>query len=189
MNIESITSKYIVYDSIQMHTSLSKIEPVTDCMVQLNMLEGITSGLLTLHNLNIIHGNLSPSNILIDNQNEIYISDYCLNDLRDFRLLQKNHFAYLSPEQLTDKEITKYSDVWSLGCLLYYLIQSKDLFSGKNTEEIQDDILTIDNQQFHGLDIYNSILRGCLHYDPQTRIKLREIIEMIHSIYYILLLL
>lgn len=165
-----------------MSTSLSRTEPISDCMLQLNILESITIGLRTLHDLNIIHGNLSPSNILMDSQNEVYISDYCLNDIRNFRLLPKNHFAYLSPEQLIDKEVTKYSDVWSLGCLLYYLIQSQDLFTGKNKEEIQDNILTIDIQQFHGLDIYNSIIRGCLHYNPQTRIKLKEIIEMIHSI-------
>lgn len=93
--------------------------------------KSISSTLAGIHEYSLIHGNIKPNNILVDiKTNEIYVSDCFENDIRNYNILPVEQQVYLSPEQLYNKEITKYSDYWSFSCLLFYLInEGEDLFN------------------------------------------------------------
>ena len=89
----------------------------------------LLSGLRTLHKNGIIHCNLKPSNIVIDEYGNVKICDFkkCLKlSKMTSDLIQKNKCAmtpcYTAPE-LFRKE-GKYSfksDLWALGCILFEL--------------------------------------------------------------------
>jgi serine/threonine protein kinase len=54
------------------------------------------------------------------------------------------HINYSAPELILEKQLFSHKvDVWSLGCILYYMITKKDPFDGKDPNEIKFNILNI----------------------------------------------
>ena len=89
-----------------------------------------------LHSKNIIHCDLKPSNILIDENDEIKIIDY---DISKFKLEKNNQYIsihYCSLEQINNQEITELTDIYSLGIIFYVLILGKFPFDGTKKEII-----------------------------------------------------
>lgn len=69
-----------------------------------------------------IHSRIKPNNILISDSYEYILSDY--SDSM-FNGIESNHicdYFYQSPESLCNKSISNKSDMYSIGCILYYLI-------------------------------------------------------------------
>ena len=65
----------------------------------------------------------------------------------NFKKLLKNdtfcgHINYCPPELLDDDKscFSEKTDIWGLGCTLYYLHRKKDPFEGSNVEEIKMNI-------------------------------------------------
>jgi serine/threonine protein kinase len=86
----------------------------------------ITFGLYTLHNNNIIHNDIKPSNILINNEGGINICDFgsmCYKGEKSSSFTR--HYA--PPEFLLDKNIIRdeKSDMWSLGVIILELLCKK----------------------------------------------------------------
>ncbi|KAG9041371.1 hypothetical protein FS837_012363 [Tulasnella sp. UAMH 9824] len=79
----------------------------------------IARGLVYLHNLDIMHGSLKPSNILINDKGEAVLSDFSLAKPATVGAKntqvnpQVNVFRYQSPEVISDEPISKASDVYS----------------------------------------------------------------------------
>ena len=93
---------------------------------------GIMDGIQHIHKAGIIHRDLKPSNILIFIRKEQIIpliSDFGLavrskaNDPLESNVLGGT-LKYCSLEQLKGSELTKGSDLWSLGILLYKIFTS-----------------------------------------------------------------
>ena len=89
----------------------------------LNFAAEIAAGLNFLHDQNILHRDLKPSNILLDFSRNIYISDFGLARLVS-NTTQAVHTGrgtppYAPPEQLATKAMTRQSDIFSFGVLLF----------------------------------------------------------------------
>ncbi len=106
----------------------------------------ICDGLNALHEQNIVHGELKPSNVLIqvDNNNDftVKLTDALINKIINennqevsFITLSKDKFNnpyYTSPEVFQGKTVTKSSDIYSLGCVMYELVTSRPPYSEQN---------------------------------------------------------
>jgi len=74
----------------------------------------------------IIHRDLKPSNILIDNHERVILIDlgtarmFKPKQLQDTRQIGTLGFA--APEQLADEQTDPRTDLYSLGCILFYLL-------------------------------------------------------------------
>lgn len=82
---------------------------------------GIALGLKFLHDKGIIHGNLKPSNILLDDQLQPKLVDY------GFKRDDANS-QYFPPEFFLHEEYTLASDIYSFGMILCYLYVQESPF-------------------------------------------------------------
>jgi len=54
------------------------------------------------------------------------------------------HINYSAPELILETPyFSSKVDIWSLGCLLYYIISKKDPFEGSSPQEIKQNILQL----------------------------------------------
>lgn len=78
----------------------------------------IFQALIYAHRQGVIHGNLKPSNILFDSQDNAYLSDFMVNSL-----VKENPDSvfsiYSSPEQIYAQSMDERADVFSFGMLLF----------------------------------------------------------------------
>lgn len=129
-----------------------------------------------IYNLNLIsltNGNLKPSNILFDENDDMYITDYFINSIRNLDNLKLDNYRYLSPEILNQNEITSSTDVWSFGCILYYIYNKSDYFNGDNKEII---INNITSHQYKKKSIkYSLLIKKCLEINSSKRPSIKEI--------------
>lgn len=98
-----------------------------------------------------------------------------------------NEIQYLSPEIILNEEISEKSDLWSIGCLIYYLLSGKKIFEGETTNEIKLKILRSEYKEldceFH--EILNPLIRKLLKIKPKERMCIKELKEEIDSIFYL----
>ena len=101
-----------------------------------NIIKQSAEGLAHAHECDLIHRDIKPGNILVTPDGVAKLSDlglaYYLNDASDPRAGKIVGTAdYLSPEQIrTPTHITSTSDIYSLGCTLYYAVTGKVPFPG-----------------------------------------------------------
>jgi tRNA A-37 threonylcarbamoyl transferase component Bud32 len=96
--------------------------------------------------LNIVHRDVSPSNVLISYDGAVKVSDFGIAKWT-FQRTQtqegalKGKFAYMSPEQCRGQAIDQRSDVFALGTLLYELTTGEPPFRAATDFEILTQII------------------------------------------------
>lgn len=114
----------------------------------------ICNGIASLHNLGFINGNIKPSNILFNSFDELKISDFYYTTNLKINL-NDNNIHYLSPEILSDNEISFESDIWSIGCIIYLLLYNIPPFFGNTLFDIQTQIMNYDCKYENKIGIYS----------------------------------
>ncbi len=85
--------------------------------------------------LNLIHRDVSPQNIIVSYEGDVKIVDFGIakaaSKTSDTRTgVLKGKIAYMSPEQAWGRLIDRRSDIFSLGIVLYELLTGEMLFKG-----------------------------------------------------------
>lgn len=111
------------------------LNEVIDIMTQL------TDGLAHAHEAYIIHRDIKPQNIMIEDNGLVKITDFGIAmALNSTQLTQTNSVMgsvhYLPPEQANGKGSTVKSDIYSLGILMYELLTGSVPFKGDTAVEI-----------------------------------------------------
>jgi eukaryotic-like serine/threonine-protein kinase len=101
----------------------------------------LAKGLDALHARAILHRDVKPSNVLLDDDGTAALADFGLargadstQVTRDGQLLGTPH--YLAPELIEGEVATPSSDVYALGCLLYECATGAPPFGGRDAAEI-----------------------------------------------------
>jgi eukaryotic-like serine/threonine-protein kinase len=100
----------------------------------------VASGLARAHERGVIHRDIKPQNILIDDHGRSKLTDFGVARALGATTPSTQTGSYLgtasysSPEQLRGEEITPRSDVYSLGCTLYQAVVGEPPFSGGSLE-------------------------------------------------------
>lgn len=115
-------------DYIRMNSPLSLHEII-------HIMDQILSAVALAHKHNVIHRDLKPQNILMDKRGNVKIADFGIAvALNQSSVTQTNSIMgsvhYMSPEQTRGGLVTKQSDIYSLGIILYELITGHVPFNG-----------------------------------------------------------
>jgi serine/threonine protein kinase/DNA-binding LacI/PurR family transcriptional regulator len=116
--------------------------PIADA---LHLFEQIAKGLGYAHSKGIIHRDIKPANILLDENNNAYLTDFGLAKVidSDEHLTRGDSvvgtLAYMSPEQLQGERIDHRSDLYGLGVVLYHMLCGRVPFRG----ETQNDMVAV----------------------------------------------
>ena len=109
------------------------------------MLEQIAAALEVAHKNNIVHQDIKPANILLDDQENAYLSDFGIaKDLSSaINLAETDNEntvhgspAYVAPEQITRGDVTSKADIYSLGLLMFEALVGEHPFPGSSLMEL-----------------------------------------------------
>lgn len=135
-----------------------------------------------LHEHNIVYGILSPETIMIQSKRILfpYIYYYILN--KSFYNLDNYYIImYSSPNRLKNGEYKKSDDVWSLGCILYYLYSNKQPFYNENLTSVISNILSCNYKSLKNKakvpEVIKTIVSLCLIENMDKRIEIGKIIS------------
>ena len=145
-------------------------------------------GLKTLHQNDIIHCNLKPSNIIIDEFGNVKICDFkkALNaNKMTIQDIKRNKTAmtpcYTAPELFSENGIYSFkTDLWALGCIMYEMAIGQVPFFEERVNKlimkiINDDV-NFNKKQFNQYSIeFMDVLRKLLEKDPDKRPSWGEI--------------
>ena len=101
----------------------------------------ICRALKSAHNAGIIHRDLKPSNLLITPEGVVKLTDFGVAQVFAASKVTMTGGVigtaeYMSPEQAQGKRVTKQSDVYSLGAVMYVMLTGRPPFTGKSTLDI-----------------------------------------------------
>ncbi|MGL5346637.1 MAG: serine/threonine-protein kinase [Peptostreptococcaceae bacterium] len=104
----------------------------------INMATQILKSLESAYSFGLYHGDLKPSNILVDEQYNVKVCDFGVTKANNgINLRVCNEIRYLSPHQLCINYTDSESDFFSLGLILFEAIFKKLPFGeSKNEEEM-----------------------------------------------------
>ena len=102
---------------------------------RLALIEALCDGLAYAHARNVIHRDVKPANLVIDDDGELRILDFGIarsvasTDLTQLGMVMGTP-RYMSPEQLDNPQVDHRSDIFSVGCVLYELLCYEPAFPG-----------------------------------------------------------
>jgi serine/threonine protein kinase len=96
----------------------------------------VGEGLDALHAEGLIHRDVKPGNILLDDAGKAYITDFGLMKDREASVLTRPGQAlgsmdYMAPEQIRGEEVNAQSDVYALGCVMIECLSGKPPFADR----------------------------------------------------------
>ncbi|KAI0358692.1 Pkinase-domain-containing protein, partial [Trametes cingulata] len=84
----------------------------------------------------ILHRDLKPDNVFLDENNTVKLGDFGLSKALAYASFANTYVGtpyYMSPELMQEKAYDSKSDIWSLGCLIYELCALKPPFHEAKT--------------------------------------------------------
>lgn len=149
----------------------------------------LVSALAHAHEHGILHRDIKPQNIILTTDKQVKVLDFGLAKViqekqggnADEALSQMSlegavmgTVAYMSPEQLRAERLDFRSDIFSLGLVLYAMLEGKNPFLKKSNAETISAILTNKPKslphQFNGASSeFDRVIRKCLEKEKERR--------------------
>ena len=129
------------------------------------------------HKRGVVHRDIKPSNIMLNNTDEVRITDFGIAQIKSEQTASKGIIgspSYMSPEQVKEGPVEDKSDIFSLGCVFYELLTGEKAFSGDNYFSIlykitNEDPVSVREMRPEVPPILSEIARKALAKEPNQR--------------------
>jgi hypothetical protein len=146
------------------------------------LLERVARAVHYSHQAQVLHRDLKPQNILLDEQGAPYVSDFGLAKILEPGLEVTTRGAvmgtlpYMAPEQVQGHHhrIGNGTDIWALGVILYEVLTGRRPFAGEERSEVTSKILSEHPAPLRSLrpDLeqgLEAVVGRCLQKEPAAR--------------------
>jgi len=105
------------------------------------LLDQLASALALAHREGIVHRDIHPRNILLDEDRNAYLADFGIARnvflRRSIAPAEETQASpeYWSPEQIRGELVSSRTDIYSLGCVIYELISGEPIFADATTPD------------------------------------------------------
>ena len=138
-------SHAISMEYFQSHTLSAELKDrkpmATDRVIKIT--NDICAGMESAHSASVIHRDLKPNNIMINDADQLKIVDFGIaaaSQSSDTKLTKTGLLVgtptYMSPEQVLGKEIDEKTDIYSLGAIMYEMVTGRPPYSGSDSMSI-----------------------------------------------------
>lgn len=119
----------------------AKANPKSDLKTLMPIVGRIIQGVMAAHLQGVVHRDLKPQNVLLDKSLNPKVLDFGIARSKDLvdatstgQILGSP--KYMSPEQIQGKDLDARSDIYAIGCLLFYLVAGREPFVGDDPRTI-----------------------------------------------------
>ena len=174
-----IKMEYIRYGTLSQWIKKNKKISEEDASL---IIKNIISAVSYLHNNQICHRDIKPQNIMFSKENDlnsIKLIDFGLS-VQNFDSLYNSDycgtFIYMAPEEINKKSYDLSIDVWSIGILMYMLLNKGEhpfYHKGDTKQDFINNLENIKNLKFNNKMSYMAVnlLKRLLEPDPLKRYK------------------
>ena len=171
-------------------------EPVEGAV---RMAEQIAKAIEAAHEAGVVHRDLKPGNVTVDEEGQVKVLDFGLakalapEPISDSDLGQDLSLSptltqamtgvgvllgtagYMSPEQARGKSVDRRSDIWAFGCVLYEMLTGRRLYRGETATDVVAAIVhgepDLEELPAGVPDRIRELLERCLQKDPSRRLQ------------------
>ncbi|NPV66039.1 MAG: protein kinase [Anaerolineae bacterium] len=145
------------------------------------LLDQVAAALAVAHRSGVIHRDLKPGNILLDEDGNAYLADFGIaKDIERSEMgltsadVIVGSLDYISPEQARGEPVTPRTDIYSLGVVLYEVLAGEHPFPGLTSVErlyrhINDPLPVIPTLDDSVRDDVNAVIQKATAKDPARR--------------------
>ncbi|MGA3018526.1 MAG: tetratricopeptide repeat protein [Bryobacteraceae bacterium] len=150
----------------------------------------LCSALEAAHNEGVVHRDLKPQNILIDQSDNIYVSDFGLAKSLESEATMMTRTGqilgtprYMSPEQVEARDVDHRADIYSMGLIIYEMFTADIPFRGESAMQLMYQRVTAAPQDPRTIfpempDYLATVILKCLERDPARRYQTaREVLD------------
>lgn len=167
-------TKWLIFVRMELANPVNKYtfnnSLTSEKVIQLGL--DICNALETCHNKNILHGDVTENNIFVSNNGTFKLGDF--NFSREYsnseiQRIKSDKLNNIPPEILAGSSYTETSDIYSLGIIMYKLLNN-----GKNPLDSNDDFFNkssntkLNSPTNSNKKLSNIVLKAC-SFDPNER--------------------
>ncbi len=170
---------YIAMENFPGGDLAKKLLTGIDLETSIEYIRQMCMGLVAVHDINIVHRDIKPGNILFRSDGTLAITDFgaaknLTGDVEDITI--NNHIVgtpyYMSPEQAASMPLDHRSDLYSLGIMIYQMLTNERPFTANSIAQLISMHLhaPIPKLPDH-LVKYQPLIDGLLAKDPDDRFQ------------------
>ncbi len=157
---------------------------------QLNIAYEVAIAIRYLHSRKINHCDLKSSNILLDENMKIKVSDFGLSRLKTIFSLSENKGRigtshWMPPEIMKAQKYEESADVYSYGMIVWEMMTGEIPYYGFTPNQIIGlvaDCKKIVEVPKEGNSALRKLIKNCLIYEPQRRPNFEDIIKFLDGV-------